>query len=79
MIKNSALVLLTNTNITTNTINYKISHLNGLIDHYLNELKHNMIKPTSLSPMFIFVIYDNKSNHKEEGEGEEGDGEKDEK
>ncbi len=45
------------------------------MDHYLNELKHNKIKSTSLSPMLIFVIYDNKSNHKEE----EGEGEKDEK
>ncbi len=47
------------------------------MDHYLNELKHNKTKTTSLSPMFIFVIYDNKSNHKEEEEEEERDGEKD--
>ncbi len=58
----------------TGIINYKISYLKGLLDHYLNELKHNKIKTTSLSPMLIFVIYDNKSNYKEEGEEGEKDG-----
>jgi hypothetical protein len=64
--------------LTTGIINYNISYFKGLMDHYLNELIHNKIKSTSLSPMLIFVIYDNKSNHKKEEE-EEGDKEKDEK
>ncbi len=54
----------------TGLINYKISYFKGLMDHYLNELKHNKIKTTTISPpMLIFVIYD-KSNNKEKGEGE---------
>ncbi len=59
----------------TGIINYKISYLKGLMYHYSDGHTHNKIKTTSLSPMLIFVIYDNKSNHKEE----EGEGERDEK
>ncbi len=54
----------------TGIINYKIFLLKWLMDHYLNESKHNKIKTTTISPpMLIFVIYDN-SNNKEKGEGE---------
>ncbi len=56
-------------------INYIISYLKGLMDHYFKEYTQNQIKPTtpSLSPILIFVIYDNKAvdnREKEEGEKE---------
>ncbi len=57
--------------LTTGIINYKIAYLNGLMNHYLNELKHNKIKTTAISPLMpIFVIYE-KSNNKEKEDGEE--------
>jgi hypothetical protein len=58
----------------TNIINYKIAYLKVLMDHHFKEYAQNQIKPTSSSPMLIFVIYDNKSNYKEEGEVGEKDG-----
>ncbi len=44
------------------------------MDHHFKEYTQNQIKPTTSSPMFIFVIY-YKSDSKEKGEGE-GEGEK---
>ncbi len=42
----------------TNTINYKISHLKGLMDHYFKEHTQNQMKMStqSLSPILVFVI-----------------------
>ena len=58
----------------TNVINSKISYLNGLMDHYLNEQIHDKEKPTPYSPVLIFVIYNNKvgdNGAREKGEKEE--------
>ncbi len=59
----------------TNTINYKISYLKGLLDHFHDKDEHNKIKSITSSPTLIFVIYDNKAG----GNGEKEKGKKEEK
>ncbi len=51
----------------TNTINYKISYLKGLMDHHFNRDTQNKIKMSSplLLPILILVTYDNKSDNRE--------------
>ncbi len=44
------------------------------MDYYFKEYTQNQIKPTTSSPMIIFVIYD-KFDSKEKGEAE-GEGDK---
>ena len=56
----------------TGIINYKISYLKGLMDHYLKEYTQNQTRISISSPMLIFVIND-KSDIKEKGGDREGE------